>query len=259
MRFFVPTTVLFLRELRRFTRQPVRVASIVLAPFLYTLVVSSGIGAGVILPEETGAAGRSFAEWLFPSVLVLLVVSTALFAPASTVEDRREGFLQTVLVAPVSHASLVLCKILAGAFLGLLQTGVLLACAPLVGIAVGWQTVVYTLAALAIVGVAFCALGFLIAWWSESVHSFQAAVQAFVIPLWLLAGGIMPLPASSWLAWFDAVNPLFYAVNAVRTAFFGEPTADVLLSAGAMGCAVLALGCFVAGWLILRNRVRFNS
>jgi ABC-2 type transport system permease protein len=256
MKLFLPTLTLLGRELVRFSRQPVRVASIVLAPFLYTLVVSSGLGEGVVVPGMT--PGMTFANYIFPGLLVLLVINTALFAPVSTVEDRKEGFLQTVLVAPVSHGSLLLGKVLAGTLLAILQTGVILVFAPLVGVPVTWVSAGNMLVALALVGLAFSSLGFLIAWLSESVHGFQAMVQIFIIPLWLLAGGIVPLSKTSWLAWFSSFNPVSYAVDVVRQAFFGVNPDLIIAAPSGIGCVVLSVVCLVISFALLKRRVNFN-
>ncbi len=257
MRLIQPTLNLFFRELTRFWRQPVRVASIVLAPFLYALVVSSGLGEGVVAPGMV--EGISFADYLFPGILVLLVINTALFAPVSTVEDRKEGFLQTVLVAPVSHGSLMLGKILAGTLLAVLQTAVILLFAPLVGVPLTWESAGNMILALGLVGLAFSALGFLIAWMSDSVHGFQAMVQIFIIPLWLLAGGVVPLSPNSWLAWFANVNPVSYAVSVTRKAFFGAEMSVVFSAPAAIGCVVLAVACCITSLILLKNRVNFNA
>lgn len=256
MRLFLPTFTLLKRELIRFSRQPVRVVSIVLAPFLYTLVVSSGLGEGVSVVGM--APGMTFASYIFPGLLVLLVMNTALFAPVSTVEDRKDGFLQTLLVAPISHGSIMLGKIFAGTLLAILQTGVILIFAPLVGVPMTWLSAGNTLLALAVVGLAFSSLGFLIAWLSESVHGFQAMIQIFIIPLWLLAEGVVPVSRDSWLAWFAVVNPVSYAVDVVRQAFAGNEPTLFLTTPSALGCLILALVSCAGSFLLLKRRVNFN-
>ncbi len=257
MRLIQPTLNLFFRELTRFWRQPVRVASIVLAPFLYALVVSSELGGGIVAPGID--KGKSLADYLFPGILVLLVIHTALFAPVSTIEDRKEGFLQTVLVAPISHGSLMLGKIFAGTLLAILQTATILFFVPLVGVAITWKLAANMILALGLVGFTFSALGFLIAWLSDSVHGFQAMVQIFIIPLWLLAGGIVPLSPDSWLAWFANVNPVSYAVGVTREAFFGAETPSLFGTPAAIGCVVLAAVCCLTSFFLLKKRVNFNA
>ncbi|MGF1655747.1 MAG: ABC transporter permease [Verrucomicrobiales bacterium] len=260
MRFFFPFCTLVSRELIRFFRQPLRLAGLILTPFLYCIVVSAGIGNTLTydaLPDQV-----TYGAFTFPGIMILLVFYSAIFSPVSTVEDRKEGFLQSILSAPISPASLVFAKIFAASLLALVQTTLMLGLAPLLGIPLPWNSIGMIVAVVGLVAIGFAGLGFVIAWLSDSVHSFQVVAHIFIIPLWLLAGAIVPLPAESWINVINYVNPMFYAVAAVQTAFYPdllEQSITLDFQQTMIGCGVFAVATFLAGYILLLSRTRFAA
>ena len=134
----VAAVSLWRRELVRFVRQPSRVASAVATPLLFWLLIGTGLSASFRLPG--GSAELDYLEYFFPGTLVLMVLFAAIFSTISVIEDRREGFLQGVLVAPVGRGALVAGKVLGGATLAWIQGAVFLALAPLAGIGLTWRS-----------------------------------------------------------------------------------------------------------------------
>ena len=108
------------REIVRFFRQRNRVVGAVGQPVLFWLLFSAGFDRSFRL-TESDAVGPSFREYYFPGTLVLILLFTAIFATISIIEDRREGFLQSVLVAPLPRWSMVLGKVLGGSIIASLQ------------------------------------------------------------------------------------------------------------------------------------------
>ena len=120
---------LWWREIARFVRQRSRVTGAILQPLVFWLLLGAGLRASFRpsgMPE-----GINYAQYFYPGVIVLVLLFTAIFATISTVEDRREGFLQGVLVAPISRASVVLGQALGGTTLALVQGIIFLVLAPL--------------------------------------------------------------------------------------------------------------------------------
>ena len=159
----------------------------------------------------------------FPGTLVMILLFTAIFATISIIEDRREGFLQGVLVAPVPRWAMMLGKVLGGAAIAMLQGLVFLFLGWLAG-AVGWYPVLSTtpLAVVAsfvlmfVISIALTALGFLIAWRMDSTQGFHAIMSVFLLPMWLLSGAFFPMDVGGWLGAIVRVNPLTYGVAGLR-------------------------------------------
>lgn len=211
---------LWARELKRFYRQPSRVVGALASPLMFWLLIGSGIGTSF----RAGSASRSlgYLEYFFPGTVIMILLFTAIFSTISLIEDRREGFMQSVLVAPVTRSAIVLGKILGGTTLAVTQGLLFLMLAPFMGLhpsLAGWLQV-FVIITLA--GFSMTALGFIIAWRMSSIQGFHAIMNLFLMPLWLLSGALFPPDgAPQWLRLVMAVNPLTYALAALRHALYG--------------------------------------
>src|SRR5688572_1552123 len=132
---FLPALSLARRELVRFLRQRHRIIGALATPLVFWLLVGGGFGRSLSLPNSP--PGQSFIHFFFPGTLVMILLFTAIFSTISVIEDRREGFLQGVLVAPVSRHAIALGKILGGTALATGQGLLFLALSPLVGFRYG--------------------------------------------------------------------------------------------------------------------------
>ena len=160
-------------------------------------------------------------EYLFPGTITLMILFTSIFSTVSIIEDRREGFLQSVLVAPVSRGAIVLGKILGGTAVALVQSILFLLMAPLVGI--HWTVVSFGMAVVISFMLAFAltGLGFVIIWRMDSVQGFHGIMNLFLMPMWLLSGSFFPSSGAPWwLGWLMWINPLTYGVAALRRTFY---------------------------------------
>jgi ABC-2 type transport system permease protein len=237
------------REIVRFLRQRHRIFGALGQPILFWLFLGMGL-RGSFRPE-TPAGAVPYEEFFFPGVLAMIVLFTAIFATVSIIEDRREGFLQGVLVAPVGRFWVVLGKVLGGTALAMLQAVLFLALAPLAGVRLTLAGAAASIALLVVLGVALTSLGLILAWRSDSVQGFHAVMSMFLFPMWFLSGSVFPLEgAPAWLAWIVRANPLTYGVAALRRLLYlGDPrppipesTAGLLLSVGVtVAFAVAAL------------------
>jgi ABC-2 type transport system permease protein len=182
-------------------------------------------------------------EYFYPGTIVLVILFTAIFATISIVEDRREGFLQGVMVAPVTRLSIVLGQGLGGTTLALLQGALFLLLAPLAGIALNGWAVLAALVVLFCLSFSLTNLGLMIAWRMRSIQGFHAIMNLILIPLWLLSGAFFPIAgAPVWLVWIMRLNPVTYGMTALRQSLYlaHATLSDVLPTLlGALGITVL--------------------
>ena len=206
--------VLAWREWLRFLRQKNRVIGALLTPVVFWLLLGSGMGNSFAAP----GSGEAFLGYFFPGTLVMVVLFTAIFATITLIEDRREGFMQGVLVAPVPRAAVVLGKLLGGGSLAWAQAVVLLVLAPLSGMP--FHFVGYLVAALFLAGLSFglVGLGLCIAWPLTSTQGYHVAMNLLLMPLWFLSGAVFPIGASNvtFVRWMTYLNPLTYGLAGLR-------------------------------------------
>jgi ABC-2 type transport system permease protein len=246
------------RELVRFFRQRNRVFGALGQPIIFWLLFGAGLGKA-----KVGDDSLNYVHF-FPGTLVMILLFTAIFATISIIEDRREGFLQGVLVAPIPRWAMVLGKVFGGAAIAMLQGIVFLLLGWLAG-ALGWYDVLSTtplavfasLVLMSVISVALTALGFVIAWRMDSTQGFHAIMSVFLLPMWLLSGAFFPSDVGGVLGWVVRLNPLTYGVAGLRhylqngsNAATGLPSLTLcwlvsLLFAGLM---------LAAAWRIARTR-----
>src|SRR5271157_5198537 len=185
----LPAFTLWWREVVRFYRQRARVVGVILSPLLFWVVLGSGFGTSFRSGQAAGQ--QHYLDYFYPGTLVMIVLFTAIFTMMSVIEDRNEGFLLSVLVAPVPRAAIVLGKVMGGTTLAAAQGLICLVFAPLVGVHL-------TIASFGVI--ALTALGFAIAWPMDSTQAFHAIINLFLIPMWLLSGALFPFSgASKWI------------------------------------------------------------
>jgi ABC-2 type transport system permease protein len=212
----LPVLTLWQREMVRFFRQRDRIVGALATPVVFWLLLGSGLGRSFTSPE-----GHGYFEFLYAGTLVMILLFTAIFSTISIIEDRREGFLQAVLVAPVGRFALVVGKIFGGATLALIQGTIFLAFAPVIGVSLNLASALWIFAVMFLVAFALTGLGFIIAWQLNSTQGFHAIMNLFLIPLWLLSGAVFPAAgAPKWLGWIMRANPLSYGVTALRQGLY---------------------------------------
>jgi ABC-2 type transport system permease protein len=234
----LPSISLWWREIVRFYRQRSRVVGVIASPLLFWVVIGSGFGTSF---RSSGAGGQHYLNYFFPGALIMIVLFTAIFTMMSVIEDRKEGFLLSVLVAPVSRSVIVLGKVLGGATLATFQGLIFLVFAPLLGIHFTLVSFGLTVVVIFLVAFSLTALGFIIAWPMDSTGGFHAVINLFLIPLWLLSGSMFPLSgASVWIRAIMRMNPLTYGTDALRMLLYPGELATIL----PLGTNVLVLTSF---------------
>ncbi|MDR3699756.1 MAG: ABC transporter permease [Candidatus Sulfopaludibacter sp.] len=197
--FFLPAITLWQRELVRFWRQKSRVLGVVASPLVFWLLI--GYGSNDLARFYSGA-------------LVLTVMFSAIFSTISIIEDRREGFLLSMLVSPAPRTSMVLGKIAGSATLAWIQGLIFLCFAPLAGVRVDLVELIPIAAAIFLISFTLTGLGFVIAWRMDSTSGFHAIMNLLLVPMWMVSGSLFPMAtAHGFVKWIMWVNPLTYSIS----------------------------------------------
>jgi len=224
------------RELVRMIRQPTRIAATVATPLLLWAFLASGFAG------ELRQAGAGSAAFFLPGAATLAALFSSIFAAMSLIEDRREGLLQAALVSPAPRVSIALAKAGGATLVALLQSIILLAPAPLVGLDPGPAGYALAAGALALTALAVTSLGLALAWVVNSSEGFHGVMNVLLMPMWLLSGAVFPVDsAAPWLAAVASVNPLAWCTEAVRAGLEGGAF-PLWPWAGAAAFALASLG-----------------
>lgn len=213
------------REWLRFVRQQNRFAAAIIQPLVFWLLFGIGLGGSFSFAGE-----QDFLEFFLPGTICLIVLFSAIFSTVSVIEDRREGFMQGVLVAPVGRWPVLAGKVVGGAAVAWLQALLFLALAWAIGtVTPGWN-VIPIVALLGVLAVGMCGLGMIVAWPMESTQGFHAIMMLGLMPMWLLSGSFFPITAlesaTGWGPWILGVmmrcNPLSYGLFELRRLLYPE-------------------------------------
>jgi ABC-2 type transport system permease protein len=249
----LPAFTLWWREIVRFYRQRSRVVGVIASPLLFWLVIGSGFGTSFRSGNAPGQ--QHYLDYFYPGALIMIVLFTSIFTMMSVIEDRKEGFLLSVMVAPVPRSAIVLGKVLGGTTLSAIQGLIFLALAPFVGVHMDFVQFLLIVLVVVLVSFALTALGFAIAWPMDSSQAFHAIINLFLIPLWLLSGALFPLSgASGWLRLLMQINPLTYGVEALRGLLYPEAP-GMFSPATSMAVLVLfSLVMFALAFIMVNRR-----
>ena len=211
--------IVWLRELIRFANDRLRIATTLVQPLLFLFVLGSG------LQSLTGASteGVDLKTFIYPGVLCLSVMFTAMFSAASIVWDREFGFLREMMVAPVRRSSIVIGKCLGGATVASLQGVILICLAGLVHVPYEPALILGIFALQLLLAFSITAFGIMVAARITQVQSFMGVVQMIVMPMFFISGALFPvtgLPA--WLTVLNRLDPLTYAVDPMRRLVFAH-------------------------------------
>jgi ABC-2 type transport system permease protein len=243
------------REFVRFFRQRGRVIGAIGTPLMFWAV----FGFGLHTSFKTEGVEAGYQAWSLPGIVAMTLLFTAIFSGFTLIEDRKDGFLQGVLVAPASTVAIVYGKLFGGAAIAVLQGTLMTALAPLVGVPLTAQRFVASLSVMALTAFGLTGLGFVGAWRSNSIQGFHGVMNLVLMPMWLLSGAVFPASgAHGVVATIMALNPLTYGVAALRRAMWpesvvpgdGTPSMPTALGVTA-GFAILT---FVASLLSARRR-----
>ncbi|MFN0195645.1 MAG: ABC transporter permease [Planctomycetaceae bacterium] len=251
-RFWLTVWTLTLRELVRFFRQRTRVVGALGQPIIFWVLFGAGLH-GSFTPPKWAVADMSYQAYFFPGIAVLIVLFTAIFSTISIIEDRREGFLQGVLVAPISRTSLVFGKLTGGTVLALIQALLFVGIGPLLHalnlappleFELSPGRLLAVAAYLTMLAFALTALGYCIAWPLDSTQGFHAIMSVFLLPMWMLSGAIFPGENSGWLSIIMKINPLTYGVAGLRRIMQPEAILADSASLPSLSMCLICTGLF---------------
>jgi ABC-2 type transport system permease protein len=211
--------VVWKRELIRFSRDRLRILTALIQPFLFLFV----LGTGLSRLASAGTHGVNLRTFVYPGVLCMAVMFTAMFSAASLVWDREFGFLREMMVAPVRRSSLVLGKCFGGATVAGFQGVIVLCLAPLVGVPYNLGLIAEVFALQLLLAFAITAFGVMVAARIKQMQSFMALIQMAIMPMYFLSGALFPVSGlPRWLEVLNRLDPLTYAVNPMRSAVFAH-------------------------------------
>jgi ABC-2 type transport system permease protein len=220
---------IWLRELIRFVSERTRILGALGQPLIYLAIMGTGFGA--TFRSAAVPRGFSYLEFMYPGVLGMTVLFTAIFSAISIIWDREFGFLKEILVAPVARGSIVAGKVAGGATVATLQGVLLLILAPIVGVHLGLAQIAGIALVMLLVAAALTSFGLVIASRMATMEGFQVVMNFLVLPLWLLSGAFFPLRGLPlWMTVLTRIDPLTYAVDALRgMVYAGTPLASALV------------------------------
>ena len=208
---------LWKREIVRFYRQRSRVIGALVPPFILWAFIGSGLSGSF----NGGMENISYLQYFFPGTVVLVVFFTSIFSTISIIEDRKEGFLQSVIVSPAPRWAIALGKISGGATLAFVQGLSFMILALFLKTQLTLSLFCMVLMRLALISIALTALGFLIAWGMDSTQGYHSIMNIFLMPMWFLSGAVFPMESAPlWLKWIMRLNPLSYGVSVVKQGFY---------------------------------------
>jgi ABC-2 type transport system permease protein len=235
-------SIVWRRELIRFRRDRLRAVTSLIQPLLFLLVLGTGLSS---LASHSMPSGVNFKTFIYPGVLAMSVMFTAIFSAASIVWDREFGFLREMLVAPVSRSAIVIGKILGGATIATFQGIIMLALAGLADVPYNPVLLLTLTGELFLLAFTLTAFGVMMAARITQFQAFMALTQMLVLPLFFLSGALYPLHGlPTWLSILTRIDPLTYVVHPMRDAVFTH------LSLPPYAMQALSPGLTWGGWVV---------
>ncbi len=225
--------IVWRRELIRFRADRIRMLTSLVQPLLFLFVLGTGLQSLV----NAGTHGINLKTFIYPGILCISVMFTAMFSAASIVWDREFGFLREMMVAPVRRSSIVIGKCLGGATVASFQGVIIIALGPLVGVNYNVLLIIQIFILQLLLAFSITAFGVMIAVRIKQMQSFMGVMQMIVMPMFFISGALFPvagLPA--WLAVLNRLDPLTYAIEPMRRLVFNHlsilPAARAALDPG---------------------------
>jgi ABC-2 type transport system permease protein len=235
-------SIVWRRELIRFRSDRLRAITALVQPILFLFVLGTGLSR---LASHGLPSGVDFRTFIYPGVLAMSVLFTAIFSAASIVWDREFGFLAEMMVAPVQRWTIVVGKCLGGATVATFQGIVFLALAGVAHVPYSPTLLLTLLGELLLLSLTLTAFGVMMAARIKQIQAFMALTQMTLMPLFFLSGALYPLNGLPlWLTVLTRIDPLTYIVAPMRHAVFSH------LSLNPLATAALSPGITWNGWLV---------
>jgi ABC-2 type transport system permease protein len=254
--------IVWYRDLLRYWRDRVRAIVGLAQPLLFLVVFGAGLGSslGGAFSGNAASGGLSYAQFVYPGVMGMAVLFSAIFGAMSIVWDREFGFLKEILVAPIDRSAVAIGKALGGATQAMIQGVVLLVLAPIIGVKLDIGSVLLLLPFLFILAFALSAMGVALASRMTSMQGFQIVMNFLMMPLFFLSGSLFPLTnVPDWMAVLGRLDPVSYGMDPIRRIVLGATLPsdavnrlgltlfDQVLPIGLEAAILLAFGAVMLG------------
>lgn len=230
--------ILWLRELKRYTRSRSQILASLGQPLLYLLVLGFGLG-----PVFKRAGNGDYLQFIAPGIIGMSVLFTSVFSGLGILWDRQFGFLKETLVAPVPRLQIMIGRTLGGATVAVVQGILVMIICVLAGFRPShWLSMPVALGYMVLIAILFSALGVAIGSSLQDMQGFQLIMNFMVLPIYFLSGALFPLKGLGVvLRYVTRIDPLAYGIDGMRNVF-GSPLAafnpvvdlTVLIAVGAL-------------------------
>ena len=235
------------REVNKFLRQPGRLISSVVRPALWLIVFASGFqnvfGVSIIPPYETYV---EYKVYLTPGLIGMVLLFNGMLSSLAMVYDREMGMMRLLLTAPLSRGVLLFGKLLAGAFLSLLQAIVFLIVAVLIGVDITVANLLLSLPVIVLAALMLAALGLVLSVHVKQLENFAGTMNFVIFPMFFLSSALYPLwklqeSGATWIWQVARFSPFTYAVEAIRFALVGQFNGLAVLVTALVAIALFAV------------------
>ncbi len=228
--------ILWLRELKRYTRSRAQIIASLAQPMLYLLVLGFGLG-----PVFQQSGNGSYIQFVAPGVVGMSILFTAIFSGIGLLWDRQFGFLKETLVAPVPRIIVMIGRTLGGATVSMIQGMLIFVVCVIAGFRpVNWATVPLAFVFMALTAIVFCGLGTAIGSLLQDMQGFQLIMNFIVMPIFFLSGALFPLTnLPKMLDIATKLDPLSYGVDGLRGALIGVTHYGFVTNVSALGIAAV--------------------
>jgi ABC-2 type transport system permease protein len=232
---------LWLREFKVFLREKSRLVASTFTPILWLFVIGSGLGAA----NPSTIPGVDYQLFIFPGIVAMSIIFSSVFFGSYIIWDRKFDFLKSVMVAPVSRATVFVGKTLGGMTTSLIQASILLAVGAAIGVPFTPISLLQAVAVILLMSFGLTSLGLALGSYMYSLEGFQMIVSFVVFPLFFLSGALFPLDdLPGWLGILTAADPATYGVDALRQAMLGAGSNSIALDMAVLFAYTAALGLF---------------
>jgi ABC-2 type transport system permease protein len=237
--------IVWRRDLIRFVNDRIRIVSSLIQPLLFLFVMGSGLQQ----LSSASTHGVDLKTFIYPGILCIAVMFTAMFSAASIVWDREFGFLREMMVAPVRRSSIVIGKCFGGATVASTQGVIMILLAPLVHVPLSLDLVLGIFGLQLLLAFSITAFGVMVAARIKQMQAFFGVMQMIVMPMFFISGALFPVQnLPRWLEILNRLDPLTYAVDPMRRLVFSH--LDISAAAGkALNPGVTWFGWPVPVWL----------
>ena len=233
--------IIWYRDILRFWRDRWRLVASLAQPLLFLIVFGSGLSSSLGGASAFGTkGGLSYIQFMYPGIIGMAILFTAIFGAMSIVWDREFGFLKEVLVAPIDRSAVAIGKALGSTTQAMIQGLILLILAPLVGVKLSVPVVLLMIPLAAVLAFGLSSFGVALASTMKSLQGFQVVMNFLMMPMFFLSGALFPLNnLPGWMTVLTRLDPASYGIDPLRRV--------VLSGSGLPGPVIDRLGLTING------------